>query len=59
MLIDIVLYKSWGVRIDSTLLSYINNPKIMLASVSTSNLLEGYLIWIIISFIVIIFLIKF
>lgn len=49
MLIDIVLYKSWGVRIDSTLLSYISNPKIMLASVSTTQLLGGIFIWILIS----------
>ena len=55
MLIDIVLYKSWGVRIDSTLVSYINNPKIMLASVSTTQLIGGVLIWIIISLFVIYF----
>lgn len=58
MLIDIVLYKSWGVRIDSTLVSYINNPKIMLASVSTTQLIGGVLIWIIISLFVIYFFNK-
>ncbi|WP_420552685.1 LTA synthase family protein [Tenacibaculum aiptasiae] len=49
MLIDIILYKSWGVRIDSTLLNYINTPKIMMASVSTFQLVGGLLIWILIS----------
>ncbi|WP_428742270.1 LTA synthase family protein [Tenacibaculum sp.] len=49
MLIDIVLYKSWGVRIDSTLLNYINTPKAMLASVSTMQLVGGIFIWVILS----------
>ncbi|MDY0781078.1 LTA synthase family protein [Tenacibaculum sp. IB213877] len=49
MLIDVVLYKSWGVRIDSTLLNYINTPKIMLASVSTGLLVGGIFIWIALS----------
>ena len=46
VLIDVMLYKSWGVRIDSTLLTYINTPKIMLASISTLQLIGGILIWI-------------
>lgn len=49
MLIDIILYKSWGVRIDATLLNYASNPKIMMASVATSQLVGGVLIWILIS----------
>ncbi|CAM1347328.1 LTA synthase family protein [Tenacibaculum insulae] len=49
MLIDITLYKSWGVRIDSTVLNYINTPKAMLASVTTIQLIGGILIWIFIS----------
>ncbi|WP_435263906.1 LTA synthase family protein [Tenacibaculum sp. nBUS_03] len=49
MLIDVVLYKSWGVRIDSTLLTYINTPKIMLASVSATMLIGGIIIWLFIS----------
>ena len=58
MLIDIVLYKSWGVRIDATLLSYLSNPKIMLASVSTSQLARGVIIWVLISLFVIYFFNK-
>lgn len=46
MLIDVILYKSWGVRIDDTLLNYINTPKIMLASVSIELLIGGILIWL-------------
>nr|WP_100210919.1 alkaline phosphatase family protein [Tenacibaculum maritimum] len=46
VLIDIVLYKSWGVRIDTTLLTYINTPKIMLASISTGALIGSFAIWI-------------
>ncbi|WP_431164513.1 LTA synthase family protein [Tenacibaculum halocynthiae] len=49
MLIDIVLYKSWGVRIDSTLLTYINTPKIMLASVTVTMLIGGIISWLVIS----------
>lgn len=53
LLIDIVLYKSWGVRIDSTLLNYINTPKAMLASISNTLLFSGILIWLLLSFITI------
>lgn len=53
MLVDIILYKSWGVRIDSTLLNYINTPKIMMASVSTVQLVGGIFIWILFSLVVV------
>ncbi|CAL2104460.1 putative phosphoglycerol transferase [Tenacibaculum sp. 190130A14a] len=49
LLIDTVLYASWGVRLDSTLLNYINTPKVMLASVSASLLFFGILIWLLLS----------
>ncbi len=52
MIIDIVLYKSWGVRIDATLLNYANTPKIMLASVSGTLLFFGILIWIVLSLLI-------
>ena len=58
MLIDVVLYKSWGVRIDSTLLNYINTPKIMLASVSLNLLVGGILVWLAISVLTIYFFNK-
>jgi phosphoglycerol transferase MdoB-like AlkP superfamily enzyme len=46
IIIDTVLYKSWGVRIDSTLFNYISTPKIMLASVSGTLLVVGIFIWL-------------
>ncbi|WP_299109471.1 alkaline phosphatase family protein [uncultured Tenacibaculum sp.] len=49
LLIDTVLYASWGVRLDGTLLNYINTPKVMLASVSASLLFFGILIWLLLS----------
>lgn len=49
LLIDTVLYASWGVRLDSTLLNYINTPKVMLASVSGGMLFFGILIWLFLS----------
>lgn len=58
MLIDIILYKSWGVRIDATLVSYLSNPKLMLASVATIQLIGGVFIWILISLIIIYFFNK-
>lgn len=58
VLIDTVLYKSWGVRIDATLLTYINTPKIMLASVSAGLLITGIIIWAVLSGIAIFFFNK-
>ncbi|CAM1348660.1 Phosphoglycerol transferase MdoB [Tenacibaculum ascidiaceicola] len=49
MLTDISLYKFWGVRIDVTVLNYINTPKAMLASVSTLQLIGGLFAWILLS----------
>ncbi|RKF02998.1 phosphoglycerol transferase MdoB-like AlkP superfamily enzyme [Tenacibaculum lutimaris] len=49
MLTDIALYKFWGVRIDVTVLNYINTPKAMLASVSTLQLVGGIIIWVLLS----------
>ena len=51
MVIDVGLYKAWGVRIDSTFLNYINTPELMLASVSKTQLVLGTLAWVLISFI--------
>nr|WP_298994682.1 alkaline phosphatase family protein [uncultured Polaribacter sp.] len=51
MVIDVGLYKAWGVRIDSTFLNYINTPELMLASVSKTQLIIGTLAWFLISFI--------
>ena len=49
MIIDAGLYKPWGIRIDNTLLNYLNTPKLMLASVSTTQLISGILFWLLFS----------
>lgn len=51
MLIDLELYGSWGMRLDSTPLMYLNTPLEMIASVSTTALIISVLVWIISSLI--------
>lgn len=51
MMIDIGLYKAWGVRLDNSFLSYIDTPELMIASTSTSQLLIGSIAWFIVSII--------
>lgn len=51
LLIDAGLYQAWGVRLDTSLLPYLNTPKLMLSSVSNFQLITGILSWIFISFI--------
>ncbi len=50
LIIDAVLYNSWGIRLDNTLLTYIDTPKIMMASVSGWQLFFGLSFWLILSF---------
>jgi phosphoglycerol transferase MdoB-like AlkP superfamily enzyme len=50
MIIDTALYQSWGIRIDATLLNYLNTPEIMWATASTFQIIFGTLFWIIYSF---------
>ena len=49
MIIDIGLYQSWGVRIDSTLLNYLNTPEIMWASTTSSQVILGVGFWLLLS----------
>jgi phosphoglycerol transferase MdoB-like AlkP superfamily enzyme len=51
LIIDSSLYGSWGVRLDTTLFTYINTPEVMIASVSASQMIFGILFWCIISFV--------
>ncbi|ARV16781.1 sulfatase [Polaribacter sp. SA4-12] len=51
LLIDAGLYQSWGVRLDTSLLPYLNTPELMIASVSSFQLIIGTLFWILSSFI--------
>ena len=50
LIIDASLYQSWGVRLDTTLLNYINTPEVMLASVSTFQMISGLIFWFIASY---------
>jgi phosphoglycerol transferase MdoB-like AlkP superfamily enzyme len=51
LLIDAGLYQSWGVRLDTSLLPYLNTPELMISSASTFQLLIGVFFWIFISYI--------
>lgn len=51
LLIDAGLYQAWGVRLDTSLLPYLNTPELMISSTSTFQLVSGIIGWILISFI--------
>jgi phosphoglycerol transferase MdoB-like AlkP superfamily enzyme len=51
LLIDAGLYQAWGVRVDSSLLPYLNTPELMISSASTFQLVSGVISWILISYI--------
>ena len=50
LLIDAGLYQAWGVRVDTSLLPYLNTPQLMISSASTFQLISGGLSWILISY---------
>ena len=54
LIIDASLYEAWGVRLDTTLLAYIDTPEVMIASVSTYQMIYGILFWFITSYIFIV-----
>ncbi|MCI2227718.1 LTA synthase family protein [Polaribacter sp. MSW13] len=51
LIIDAGLYQSWGVRLDATILTYLNTPEVMIASTSTYQLISGTLFWLVSSYI--------
>ncbi|WP_252191205.1 LTA synthase family protein [Polaribacter sp. Q13] len=51
LIIDANLYQSWGTRLDTSLLKYLNTPEIMVASASTFQQISGTIFWVITSFI--------
>lgn len=51
LLIDAGLYQAWGVRLDTSLLPYLNTPELMISSTSTFQLVSGIFAWILISFV--------
>ena len=42
---DAGLYLAWGTRLDATLLTYLNTPEVMLASISGFQLFIGIVFW--------------
>ncbi|MEO9571498.1 MAG: sulfatase-like hydrolase/transferase [Polaribacter sp.] len=50
LLIDAGLYEAWGVRLDTSILPYLNTPKLMIASVSSFQLISGIIFFLLISF---------
>ena len=51
LIIDASLYESWGVRLDTTLFTYLNTPEVMIASVSNFQMISGLIFWCLVSFI--------
>ncbi|TXD46679.1 LTA synthase family protein [Polaribacter sp. IC073] len=51
LIIDASLYASWGTRLDTTLLTYLNTPEVMLASVSSFQLISGLIFWLLTSYV--------
>jgi len=45
LIIDAGLYEAWGVRLDTTLLAYIDTPEVMIASVSAYQMISGIFFW--------------
>lgn len=50
LFIDAGLYQAWGVRLDTSLLTYLNTPELMIASTSTFQLVGGILGWLMVSY---------
>ncbi|MHB0756468.1 LTA synthase family protein [Polaribacter sp. M15] len=59
LLIDAGLYQAWGVRLDTSLLTYLNTPELMIASTSAFQLISGLLGWFFIFSIFIVLFNKF
>ena len=49
LIIDASLYQSWGTRLDTAILKYLNTPKLMIASVSSFQMVSGIIFWVLIS----------
>lgn len=50
LIIDASLYQSWGTRLDTTLLTYLNTPEVMVASASSYQIIIGTIFWIVTAF---------
>lgn len=49
LFIDAGLYQSWGIRLDTSLLPYLNTPELMISSASKTQLIAGIIGWIMVS----------
>ena len=49
LFIDTGLYAAWGIRLDASLLDYLNTPELMVSSASKSQLLVGGFLWFLMS----------
>ena len=43
------MYQSWGTRLDTAILKYLNTPTLMIASVSSFQMISGIIFWVLIS----------
>ena len=50
LMIDAGLYQAWGIRLDSSLLAYLNTPQLMVSSASTFQLGFGVFAWWLITY---------
>lgn len=51
LLIDAGLYQAWGIRLDASLLPYLNTPELMVSSASNFQLIAGIFSWLFISYV--------
>lgn len=49
LFIDAGLYQAWGIRLDTSLLPYLNTPELMISSASKTQLFWGIVGWILVS----------
>jgi len=49
LFIDTGLYAAWGIRLDASLLDYLNTPELMVSSASKSQLFVGGFLWFLMS----------
>ncbi len=49
LFIDAGLYQAWGIRLDTSLLPYLNTPELMISSASKTQLILGIIGWILVS----------
>lgn len=51
LFIDAGLYQAWGVRLDTSLLPYLNTPSLMISSASKMQLIAGVFGWMVVTWV--------